>query len=92
MVPSQVNSSALNRAAATPSTGSIGLSRAIMPMVRPSGAALLYISLDMHLAAGAGLVVHDDGRLARNVLAEVAGEQPRIDVVAAAGGVADDAA
>ena len=41
-------------------------------------------------ARGAGHVLHDDGRLARNVLREMAGEQPRVGIEAAARRVADD--
>ena len=41
-------------------------------------------------AAGAGLVLRHDRGLSRDVLAEMAGEQPSEGVVAAAGRVADD--
>ena len=41
-------------------------------------------------AAGARHVLRHDGRLARNVLAEMARQQPPIEVVAAADAVADD--
>src|SRR5437016_5870642 len=40
-------------------------------------------------AAGARHVLRDDGRLAGNVLAEMARDQPAVEVVAAAGGIAD---
>ena len=40
--------------------------------------------------AGARLVLHDDARIAGNVFRQVAGQQPRVDVVARADADADD--
>ena len=40
-------------------------------------------------AAGAGLILHDDGRLAWDMRGQVARQQPRIDVVARADADAD---
>ena len=66
------------------------MSREKVAIVVPSFGARIGEEVDGAQASGARHVLHDHGWLAGNVPAEMARKQPPIDVVAAAGAVADD--
>ena len=73
-----------------PMMPSSGMSRAKM---RDRGAVLRRVVvevIDRAQRARARHVLHHDGRIARNVAPDMARDQPAIDVVAAAGPIADD--
>ena len=62
------------------------------PITVPSNGPVDVERIGHGQAAGAGLVLHDDGRIAGNVRRHVARKQPGIDVVARADADADDEA
>ena len=90
MLPIQANLSVSNCALLLPNSGSSAAGAPNTPSAVPSrGAALRDIVGGAHRAR-AGHVLHHDVRIAGNESRHVAREQPHVDVVAAAGVVADD--
>ena len=90
MLPSQVNLSGSRLPSFSPSIGSNGNPR---PTVAHDGAVLGRDPVDIFFdlePAGAGHVLHDDRRLAGNMVGEMANQQPRIDVVGRARARKDD--
>ena len=87
-LPSQVNLRLSNSALST--SGEMPMLRENVPNTEPSFARDRIDEIGRAQAAGAGHLLGNDRGIARNVLAEIAAEQPRIGVVAAADAVADD--
>ena len=88
--PIQLNSAVLKRTPWVPSFSSSGAVGAPMPITRAVLGRDVVDVAERQERAGARLVLRHHGRIAGDVLADMAGEQPRIDVVAAGRRIADD--